>query len=261
MILAIDVGNTVITVGLFDEEGKLHLRSSLATARRMTRDQCAVSLDAVFRLYGAMPSAVKGGIVSSVVPPLTASVCGAVELLTGCCPMLIGPGVKTGLNIRADTHAQVGANIVAYSVGALEKYPGPVIVADMGTAITLSYLRESVYEGCVIMPGIELSLEALSDRAAELPHISIRPPAAVLGHNTVEAMRSGAVYGAAGMIDGVIDRMEEEAGPAVTLVGTGSAAPEILRFCRHTIVYDADLLLHGLYLIERKNTVEKRRKG
>ncbi len=261
MILAIDVGNSAVTVGLFSEEGKLCLRSSLGVSRGMTRDQFAISLEGVFRLYGAKTSAVNGSIVSSVVPPVTASVCGAVELLTGRAPMLVGPGVKTGLDIRSDIHAQMGTNIVAYSVGAVEKYPGPTIVVDMGTAITLSYLRGNVYEGCVIMPGVELSLEALSDRAAELPHISIRPPESALGHNTVEAMRSGAVYGAAGMIDGVIDRLEEEAGAASTLVGTGSAAPEILRFCRHTIHYDADLLLHGLYLIERKSTAGKGRKA
>ena len=261
MVLAIDVGNSTTTIGLFDESGVLHLRSDQTTSQRSTRDQCAVSLRGVFDLYGADLRAVTGCIISSVVPPVTAAICGAVELLTGREPMLMGPGVKTGLNIKSDIHTQMGTDIVAYSVGAIAQYPGPIIVVDLGTAVTMSYLRENVYEGCVIMPGIRIALDALSDRAAALPRISIEPPEDLLGHNTVGAMRSGVVYGNASMIDGMIARMEEAAGPAAAVVGTGNAAPDVLKYCRREIHYDADLLLNGLYLIYKKNTVGKQRKG
>lgn len=254
MILAIDVGNTTTTVGLFSGEGKLCLRSTLTTRRDASRDQCAVSLLDVFRLYGAEPDRVDGAILSSVVPSLTAAMRDAVELLTGKAPMVMGPGIKTGLNIKADAHAQMGADIVACCVAAIAKYPSPVIVIDMGTATALSVLQGSSYEGCIIMPGVGVALEALSDRAAELPHISIEPAAELLGHNTVDAMRSGAVYGNAGMIDGMIDRLEAAGYAAATVVGTGLYAPAILKYCKRKILYNADLLLDGLYLVYRKNT-------
>lgn len=260
MVLAIDVGNSSTTIGLFDEAGALRFRSNLTTLKGSTRDQCAVALEGVFRLYGQDLKTVTGSVISSVVPPVTGAMCGAVELLTARAPMLMGPGVKTGLNIKSDIHAQMGTDIVAYSVGAVAKYPGPVIVVDMGTAVTLSFLRGNVYEGCVIMPGVRVALEALSDRAAELPHISIEPPLSVMGHNTVDAMRAGVVYGSAGMVDGLIERMESEGGTAAAVVGTGNAAPDILKYCKRNILYDADLLLGGLYLIYQKNTAGKQRR-
>ena len=240
MVLAIDVGNSITAVGLFDG-GRLVFRSDLATARRSTRDQCAISLLDVFRLYRADIGAVTGCIVSSVGPSLNAALCGAVE-------------------IKSDLHTQLGSDIVAYSVGAVSKYPTPLIVVEMGTAITMSVLNGNVYEGCVIMPGVRVALDALSDRAAELPHISIQAPGSILGHNTVDAMRAGAVYGNASMVDGMIARLEEASAPAVTVVGTGAAAPDILRYCKREIIYDPDLLLNGLYLIHQKNTEKKQRR-
>ena len=246
VILAIDIGNSSTTIGLFGEHGGLRFRSDLTTRKGATRDECAVNLLDVFRLYGADIGEVTGTIIASVVPPLTAALCGAVEMLTGRAPLLMGPGVKTGLNIKADIHAQMGADIVACSVAAIAKYPGPILIVD---------------EGCVILPGVQLSLEALSDRAAELPHISISPPASILGHNTVDAMRSGVVYGNASMVDGMIARLEAASQPAATVVGTGQAAPDILKYCQRSIVYDADLLLCGLYLIYQKNTEGKQRKA
>ncbi len=261
VILAIDIGNSSTTIGLFGEHGGLRFRSDLTTRKGATRDQCAVNLLDVFRLYGADIGEVTGTIIASVVPPLTAALCGAVEMLTGRAPLLMGPGVKTGLNIKADIHVQMGADIVACSVAAIAKYPGPILIVDMGTATTMSLIMGNTYEGCVILPGVQLSLEALSDRAAELPHISISPPASILGHNTVDAMRSGVVYGNASMVDGMIARLEAASQPAATVVGTGQAAPDILKYCQRSIVYDADLLLCGLYLIYQKNTEGKQRKA
>ena len=262
MILAVDMGNSVTTGGMFSEEGKLRFRSELPTVKGGTQDQYAIQLLDVFRLHRCSAEDVTGAILSSVVPPATAALCGAVRFLTGKAPMVMGPGVRTGLNIKSDLHAQLGSDIVAFSIAAAEHYPSPLIVIDMGTAVTMSLLRGNVYEGCIIMPGVCLSVEALSQEAAELPHISIQAPAALLGHNTVDAMRSGVVYGSASMIDGMIDRVEEvNGGPVAAVVATGSNAPEVLHYCKHTIVYDADLILHGLYLIYRKNTAPRQRKG
>lgn len=261
MVLAIDVGNSTTNVGLFDGAGKLVLRSRLTTSRNATRDQCAISLKGIFDLYGADLKAVTGGIVASVVPSVTANICAAVELLTGRVPMLMGPGVRTGLNIKSDIHNQMGADIVACSVAAIAKYPTPVIVIDMGTAVTMSYLQGNTYEGCVILPGVRVALEALSERAAELPHISIEAPGSIFGHNTVDAMRAGVVYGNASMIDGMIARLEAESLPAATVVATGGTAPEILKYCNRDILYDADLLLDGLYLVYQKNTEPRQRRA
>lgn len=260
MILCIDIGNTTTDIGLYDGEGKLLLRSGLTTSPRASRDQCAISLLNVFQLYRRQPDSVDGAIISSVVPSLTAAMAAAVELLTGKAPLVMGPGVKTGLNIKSDAHTQMGTDIVACSVAAVSKYPSPVIVIDFGTAVTVSYLRDNCYEGCIIMPGVRLALDALSQRAAALPQISIEAPASILGHNTVDAMRSGVVYGSASQIDGMIDRLEAEASPAATIVATGGSGQEVLHYCKRKILYNADLLLDGLYLIYQKSTDSKRRR-
>lgn len=261
MVLAIDIGNTTTAVGLFDDGGTLRFRSDLSTHRGRTRDECAMDLMRVFGLYHTDVKAVTGTILSSVVPPVTAAMCGAAELLTGKAPLLMGPGVKTGLNIRSDIHTQMGTDIVACSVAAIAKYPGPIILIDMGTAIAISVLVGSTYEGCILMPGVQVALDALSNRAAELPHISIAPPADILGHNTVDAMRSGAVYGNAAMVDGMIERIAAAGITPVTVVGTGSAGAEILHYCKHPIQYDPDLLLDGLHLVYRRSTDEKQKRA
>ena len=260
MILTIDIGNTTIAVGLFDERGKLAFLSSIETVPNKSRDHCAIDLLGVFQLNGADIKSVRGAIVSCVVPPLSASIISAVELLIGKKPMVVGPGIKTGLNIRSDLHNQLGSDIVASSVAAISCYPSPVIVIDLGTATTFSLLRAGIYEGCAILPGVRLALEALSNSAAELPHISIEPPPSPLGRNTIDAMRSGVLYGNAGMVDSMIGRFEEACGDsAKAVVATGGNAPLILPYCRRKITYDPNLLLSGLYLLYQKNT-EKRRK-
>ena len=261
MILAVDVGNSNTTVGLFDGAGSLAFRSTLETARGQTRDQCAIQLLGVLNLYGADVRGVDGAILSSVVPPLTAIFVDAMARLTGKPPLVVGPGIKTGLNIKAEIHNQLGSDIVAASVAAIAGYPSPLVMVDMGTATSLSLIVGSVYEGCSIMPGLALALDALSERAAALPPISLESPAPLylLGHTTEEAMRSGVLCGHASMVDGMVDRMEEELGQAVTVVATGGNAPRILRYCRREIHYDADLVMTGLYLLYQKNTKKHRK--
>lgn len=259
MVLTIDVGNSTTAVGLFND-GHAVFRASLETIRQTSSDRCAIDILSVFQLYGADIHAVDGAILSCVVPPLEDSILRAVELLIGKKPLVVGPGIKTGLNIRSDLHNQLGSDIVACCVAALAAYPSPIVVIDLGTATTFSLLCGGVYEGCAILPGVRLGLDALSEHAAELPHISIEPPPSPLGRNTIDAMRSGILYGSAGMVDSMVDRFEQACGENVqAVVATGGNAPLILPHCRRQISYDPDLLLNGLYLLYRKNT-EKYRK-
>ena len=159
VVLTIDIDNSTTNVGLFDRSGTLRFRSGLTTSRNPTRDQCAISLMNLFTLYHADLKEVSGAVISSVVPSVTAHMSGAVELLTGKAPMLMGPGIKTGLNIKSDLHNQLGSDIVACSVAAMEQYPTPIIIIDMGTAVTMSYLHDRTYEGCMIFPGVLVALD------------------------------------------------------------------------------------------------------
>ena len=260
MILTIDIGNTAITMGLFTPEGRLQFRGSLKTDKNKTRDQIAIDLLDMFHLYRSDLQGITGAVISSVVPPMTSAMAGAVEQLSGVRPMIVGPGVNTGMNILAEIHNQLGADIVASSVAAIQKYPQPIIVIDMGTATTFSYLSESTYKGCVIIPGVRIAVEALSGRAAELPHISLEQPPSIFGRSTIDAMRSGVLYGNAAMIDGMIQRMEAEAKPVATVVMTGGNAEMIQPHCKRKILIDENLLLDGLYYLYQKNHERRRPK-
>ncbi len=260
MILALDVGNSSTNVGLLEEDGTLAFQESLATEQPRTASQWAIDLMGLFQLHSASCTEVTGAIISSVVPPVTALLRQAVQTVTGQEPMLVGPGIRTGLNIKTDSRNQLGADIVVSSVAALNKYPSPVILVDMGTATTLSVLIETTYEGCAIIPGVVVSLDALSSRAAALPHISIAEyTPQLLGRNTEDAMRAGILHGSAAMIDGLIERLEQTYGPAASVVATGGISPLILGYCRCEICYDENLIMDGLYLIYRKNEERTRK--
>lgn len=255
MLLAIDVGNSNISVGLFGAERELKFLASLDTDRRKTADQISVDLMNIFALYGYDLKDVTGAIFSSVVPPINFMMTKALTRLLGKAPMMVGPGVKTGLNIRMEVHNQLGADLVANAVAALDKYPTPIIMIDMGTATTISYISSKrSYEGGLMFPGVGVSLSALSDRTAQLPDISLQHPKTLIGKNTEDCMRSGIVYGTAGMLDGIIDRLcETLEGETPTIVATGSNAPVIVRYCRNKVIYDKYLLMEGLYHIYQKN--------
>ena len=254
MILAIDIGNIRTTIALFTEEGALSFQSELETDAKMTDDRCAIDLMAVFQLYQSELNAVKGSILSSVVPPITAAYMRTLKRLTGKAPLVVGPGLKTGLNIKAEIHNQLGSDIVASAVAAAALYPTPAIVINSRTAVTFSYMSDNSFEGCAIMPGMDIALEALSRHGAQLPQISIAQVGSPLGRNTVDSMRAGVLYGYSGAFDRVIEALEETAGmPAKTVVATGSQTPELYRHCRREIRYDHDLLVKGLYLLYQKN--------
>jgi len=198
---------------------------------------------------------VEGAIIASVVPKETGIVRAAVEKLTGKTVLLVGPGVKTGLNIVTDNPAQVGADMIVSAVAGLKYYGAPLVIVDMGTATTFSVIdRSSRFIGTVIMPGVRTSLDALASSTAQLPGISVEAPRKVVGRNTVDSMKSGVVFGEAACIDGILDRIEEETGFDVTAVATGGAAESIIGHCRRTVLYDRELTLKGLYIIYRRNT-------
>ena len=255
MLLAIDVGNSNTSVGLFGNDAKLQFLAALDTDSRKTADQICVDLMNLFALYQFDFKQVTGAILCSVVPPLNFMMKKALTRLLGKPPMVVGPGVKTGLNIKLSVQTQVGADIVADAVAALEKFPAPIITIDMGTATTIGVISEGRnYEGGLLLPGVNVSLEALSRRAAQLPDISLQHPKALIGKNTEDCMRSGIVYGTAGMLDGIIDRIRAEfPGKEVSVVATGGNAPVIVRYCRNKIIYDKYLLMEGLWTIYQKN--------
>lgn len=255
MLLAIDIGNSNTSVGLFGPDRELKFLAALDTDIRRTADQFSIDLMNVFALYHYDLKDVNGAIVCSVVPPLNFMLEKAVGRLLGKPPMVVGPGVKTGLNIRMDFQTQMGADIVADAVAALEKFSAPIVTIDMGTATTIGVIsHDRTYEGGLLLPGVNVSLEALSRRAAQLPAISLQRPKSLIGKNTEDCMRAGIVYGTAGMLDGVIDRIRGEfPGKTVSVVATGGNAPVIVKYCRNEIIYDKYLLMNGLWAIYQKN--------
>ncbi len=253
MILALDVGNTNICIGCF-QDGKILFTGRMSTDHSKTADEYAIGFNSIIRLYGHHAADVEGSIISSVVPPLNRILKDAVKRLTGTVPLQIGPGLKTGLNILLDNPGQMGADLVVDAVAAIHQYPKPLIIIDMGTATTVSVVdKESRYQGGLILPGVKISQDTLTGRTSQLPRISLEAPAHVIGKNTIDCMKSGAIFGNAAMLDGLIDRIEEEIGEKATVVATGGLAECIIPNCRREVHYDPDLLLKGLMIIYEKN--------
>ncbi len=253
MLLAIDIGNTNITLGAF-EDASLSFTARLATDTVKTADQYAVEIKNLLSLYELDPDDIEDCIIASVVPAVGKSVSGAVSKLCHIVPLILGPGVKTGLNIKIDNPAQLGADLVAGAVGALDAYTTPCVVIDMGTASTVSVLdKNGTFLGGVIAAGVRLTLKALAENTAQLSSIHIEAPKSVIGANTTECMQSGLVFGTASMLDGLLERIIEELGETPTVVATGGLSKEIIAHCKTTIVYDENLLLDGLRVIYEKN--------
>ena len=256
MILALDIGNTNIVIGCIDKE-KTYFIERLSTVRTKTELEYAVDIKTVLDLYRIKRSDIEGAIISSVVPQITNIVRLAAEKVLGkdSKVLVLGPGVKTGLNIKMDNPGQLGADLVADAVAGISEYPVPLIIIDMGTATTASVVdADKQYIGGVILPGVGVSLDALTQRASQLSGIGIEEPKRVIGKNTLECMKSGVLYSNAGALDGIIDRIEEELGEKTTVVATGGLAKKIVPFCKREIILDEDLLLKGLLVIYEKNT-------
>lgn len=253
MILAIDMGNTNIVIGGIDND-RTYFVERVTTNNGKTDLEYAVNIKSILEIYGISASSIEGAILSSVVPPLNSTILSAVEKICGFRPMLVGSGMKTGLNIIMDNPKTVGSDMIVDAVAAIKEYPCPIIIIDMGTATTMSVVDASGnYIGGVILPGLRVSLDSLSNKTAQLPFISLDIPRNVIGKNTIDCMRSGIMYGSAAMIDGIIDRMEEELGTTPSLVSTGGLAKLLVPLCRHSIAYEDDLLLKGLLVLYNKN--------
>ena len=230
MLLTIDIGNTNLTIGAYSGE-ELKFVSRLATDRSRTEDQYAIELKSIFDLYGYGFDEFTGCAISSVVPELTGAISHAAKRITGSEPIVLGPGVKTGINEL------------------------PCFVIDLGTATKINVIDESgSFCGCAIAPGVGISLEALSAKTSQLPAISLSTPKKAIGTNSIDCMQSGVVFGTAAMLDGLCDRMEQELGRKVkSFVATGGLSGEIIKSCNHKMTYDPELILKGLRIIYEKN--------
>ena len=260
MLLAIDIGNSNIVIGGIQDD-RIAFEARIATDHIKTSDQYGVEIKNILSLFDVKPSDIDDCIISSVVPPVFNSVRTGVVKLIRKQPMVVGPGIKTGLNIQMAAPAQVGSDRIVIAVAALAEYEPPLTLLDLGTATTIEVVdRGNTYVGGCIIPGVRVSLEALTSRTAQLPGIRLDRPKKVIGKNTVDCMRSGIMYGTAAMLDGMLDRVEEELGYSTTVVATGGMAQFIAPLCRREMTLEKDLLLKGLNILYKKN-LQERRKG
>jgi type III pantothenate kinase len=255
MILTVDIGNSNIKVGAWDQEDLVFV-SRLQTSILRTADEYAINLLSIFRLYNCNPTQFDGAIISSVVPPLSNTFQEAVRtVLQTRRVFLVSPGLKTGLNIKIENPAILGADIVASGVAAIKMYPLPCLIVGLGTATTIfAFDGEGACLGGSIAPGVILSLEALSSGTAQLPHISFDEPGSVIGANSIDSMKSGTVYGTACMLDGMIRKMSAQLGAKPTVIACGGVAEAITRYCEEEIIVNDNLVLEGLRLLYLKNT-------
>lgn len=253
MILTVDIGNSNIVLGGVEDE-KIAFEARLRTDATKTSDEYCIDLKMILDVYDIKPRDIEGSIIASVVPQVLNSMQTAIKKLTGKTSLVVGPGLKTGLNIAIENPSQTGADLVVGAVAALRKHKAPLIVVDMGTATTMIVLdKNSAMIGGCIMPGVKISLDALTERTALLPGLQLDQPKKVIGRNTIDCMRSGIMLGAACMIDGMIERMEEELGYPTTVIATGGIAKFVVPMCRKSIIYDKDLLVNGLAALYRDN--------
>lgn len=253
MLLAIDIGNTNLVIGCMEDD-QILFKARIATDRLRTSDQYGVEIKNMMEAYGVQVSQIDDCIISSVVPPVFNSVRTGVIKIIGKQPMVVGPGLKTGLNIHVDVPSQVGSDRIVIAVAALAEYKAPLILIDLGTATTIEVVEpDNVYLGGLIFPGVRVSLDALTSRTSQLPGISLDRPKQVIGKNTVDCMRSGMMYGTAAMLDGLVDRIEEELGHSSTIIATGGMAQFITPLCKHPMILEKNLLLKGLNILYKKN--------
>ncbi len=253
MILTIDVGNSNIVIGGV-EGSEIVFEARLRTEATKTSDQYCVDLKILLDVYGVKVENIEGSIIASVVPQVLNSMQTAVKKLTGKQSLVVGPGLKTGLNILLENPSQTGADLVVGCVAALREHKPPMIIIDMGTATTMVVLdKNGALVGGCICPGVKISMDALTDRTALLPGLQLDQPKKAIGRNTIDCMRSGIMMGAACMLDGMVQRMEEELGYPTTVVATGGIGKFVTPMCRTPMIYDKDLLVKGLAALYRDN--------
>ena len=256
MLLTIDIGNTNITMGIFDGD-ELLFTSRLATDRKRTEDQYAVEILNVFKLHNAQIKLFKGAVISSVVPEVTDHLRQAVEIVTGKTPYIIQSDIGSGLKVVNNAVGSLGADLAAVSVAAIKKYPLPCFIMDLGTATKIILIDEDgMFRGCTISAGVGISIDALAAKTSQLPTFSLNAPDTSIGTNTIDCMKSGTVFGTAAMLDGLAGRMEKEFGKEVkSTVATGGLSKEIVKHCQRDVIYDKNLILEGLKCIYERSLI------
>ena len=253
MILTVDVGNSNIVLGGIQDQNII-FEARLRTDATKTSDEYCIDLKMILEVHHLQADEIEGAIIASVVPQVLNSMQTALKKLTGKVPMVVCPGLKTGLNIAIENPSQAGADLVVGCVAALREHKAPMIIIDMGTATTMMVIdKNNAFIGGCIMPGVKISMDALTDRTALLPGLQLDQPKKAIGRNTIDCMRSGLMLGSACTIDGMIERMEEELGYPTTVIATGGIAKFVLPMCRHEIIYDKDLIVKGLAALYREN--------
>ena len=253
MILAVDIGNSNIVIGGVRGEDIL-FEARLQTETAKTSDEYCVDLRSILEVNGVTAGEVEGAIISSVVPQVMNSIKSALTKLCGVEPLVVGPTLKTGLNIDIDDSTQIGADLIVGCVASLREHKPPMIVIDMGTATTMIALDSNgTFIGGCIAPGVKISMDALTNRTALLPGLQLDQPEKAIGRNTIDCMRSGIMLGAACMLDGMVERMEAELGQKTTVIATGGIAKFVIPLCKREMIYDKDLLVKGLAALYRDN--------
>ncbi|CAI8699743.1 Type III pantothenate kinase [Bacillus pseudomycoides] len=261
MIFVLDVGNTNAVLGVF-EDGKLRQHWRMETDRHKTEDEYGMLVKQLLEHEGLSFQDVKGIIVSSVVPPIMFALERMCEKYFKIKPLVVGPGIKTGLNIKYENPREVGADRIVNAVAGIQLYGSPLIIVDFGTATTYCYINENKhYMGGVITPGIMISAEALYSRAAKLPRIEITKPSSIVGKNTVSAMQAGILYGYVGQVEGIVKRMKEEAKQEPKVIATGGLAKLIAEESNVIDVVDPFLTLKGLHMLYERNANLQHEKG
>ena len=253
MILTIDIGNSNIVIGGF-EGASLSFVIHISTETNRTSDEYASKILGILAVHGIENGNITGAIISSVVPPLNSVIKGAIKLIWGIDSLIVGPGIKTGINIHCDNPSSVGADLICACVAAHSIYGSPSLIIDMGTATKIMVVDEKgAFIGVAIMPGVMMGLNALSENTAQLPKVELEAPKKVLGKNTSDSMRSGVIHGNAAMIDGMIARIKDELHLDVPIYATGGIAHSIIPHCKSEITMDEHLILKGLNIIYNKN--------
>lgn len=253
MLLVMDIGNTNVVIGCIEGD-KIYFIERMSTDRRKTELEYAISIKNVLEIYDIHGGHIEGAIISSVVPQITEVVRSATEKLIRKSVKVVGPGLKTGLNIMMDQPAQLGSDLVVNAVAAMAEHPVPLIIIDMGTATTVSVVNSKrIYIGGMILPGIRTATDSLVSNAAQLQQISFEMPKKLIGSNTIDCMKSGALYGSAAALDGLIERIEEELGEPCITVATGGLSGTVVPLCKKQIIVDDDLLMKGLQIVYNKN--------
>ena len=255
MLLVVDVGNTQTHFGTW-QDGELIEHWRFATVRESTADELGAALRSLLELRGVTLADLDASIVSSTVPQLGGEWTAMASRYLSHEMLVVGPGIRTGMAIRYDNPREIGADRLVNAVAAFEKVGGPVVVVDFGTAITYDPVSaEGEYLGGIITPGVEISMEALTSRAAALPRVEIAPPRSLIGKSTVDAIRSGIVYGFAGQVDAIVRRLRGELGEETETIATGGLAGHIVPFTETIDEVDDLLTLTGLKLLHERNSV------